>query len=76
VVLEIEAIGVTVASRPLGHLLAMVQTAKVKDWRRRPEGGSELEPIKILTQELAYVPSSNSKAKTLQQSDEDTNQHH
>jgi hypothetical protein len=54
----------------------MVQTAKVKDWRRRPEGGSELEPIKILTQELAYVPSSNSKAKTLQQSDEDTNRHH
>jgi hypothetical protein len=26
--------------------------------------------------ELFYVPSSNSKAKTLQESDEHTNQHH
>jgi hypothetical protein len=33
-------------------------------------------PIKILMQELAYVPSSNPKAKTLQESDEHTNQQH
>jgi hypothetical protein len=45
----------------------------MKDRRRRPEGG-EWEPIKILMQELAYVPCSNSKAKTLQESDEHTNQ--
>jgi hypothetical protein len=38
--------------------------------------GGEWEPIKILMQELAYVPSSNPKAKTLQESDEYTNQHH
>jgi hypothetical protein len=43
--------------------------------RRRPEGG-EWEPIKILMQELAYVPSSNPKAKTLQESDEHNNQQH
>jgi hypothetical protein len=34
----------------------------VKDRRRRPQG-SEWEPIKILMQELAYVPSSNPKPK-------------
>jgi hypothetical protein len=39
-------------------------------------GGGEWEPIKILMQELAYVPSSNPKAKTLQESDEHTNQQH
>jgi hypothetical protein len=40
-----------------------------------PEGVvGEWEPIKILMQELAYVPSSNPKAKTLQESDEHTNQ--
>jgi hypothetical protein len=38
--------------------------------------GSEWEPIKILMQELAYVPSSNHKFKTLQESDEHTNQLH
>jgi hypothetical protein len=38
--------------------------------------GGEWEPIKILMQELAYVPSSNPKAKTLQESDEHTNQQH
>jgi hypothetical protein len=43
------------------------------DRRRRPEGG-EWEPIKILMQELTYVPSSIPKAKTLQESDEHTNQ--
>jgi hypothetical protein len=51
------------------------EEGKVKDQRRRPEGG-EWEPIKILMQELAYDPSSNPKAKTLQESDEHTNQHH
>jgi hypothetical protein len=39
-------------------------------------GGGEWEAIKILMQELAYVPCSNPKAKTLQESDEHTNQHH
>jgi hypothetical protein len=34
----------------------------------------EWEPIKILMQELAYIPSSNPKAKTLQECDEHTNQ--
>jgi hypothetical protein len=49
----------------------------LKDQRRQPErGGAEWEPIKILMQELAYVPSSNPKAKTLQESDEHTNQQH
>jgi hypothetical protein len=38
--------------------------------------GGEYEPIKILKQELTYVPSSNRKAKTLQESDEHTNQQH
>jgi hypothetical protein len=45
----------------------------LKDRRRQPEGG-EWEPIKILKQELAYVQSLNPKAKTLQESDEHTNQ--
>jgi hypothetical protein len=36
--------------------------------------GGEWEPIKILIQELAYVPSSNPKAKILQESDKHTNQ--
>jgi hypothetical protein len=36
--------------------------------------GGELEPIKILLQEPTYVPTSNSKAKTLQEGDEHTNQ--
>jgi hypothetical protein len=47
----------------------------LKDQRRRPEGG-EWEPIKILMQELAYVPSSNPIVKTLQESDKHTNQQH
>jgi hypothetical protein len=38
-------------------------------------GGGEREPNHILLQELAYVPSSNHKAKTLQEGDEHTNQH-
>jgi hypothetical protein len=33
-------------------------------------------PIKILMQELAYVQSSNPKAKTIQESDGHTNQQH
>jgi hypothetical protein len=41
----------------------------------RLEGG-EREPNQILLQELAYVPSSNPKAKTLQESDEHTNNLH
>jgi hypothetical protein len=45
----------------------------VEDQRRRLEG-DEWEPIKILMQELAYVPSSNPKAKTLLEGDEHTNQ--
>jgi hypothetical protein len=49
----------------------------LKDQIRRPEGGSvEWEPIKILPQEPTYVPSSNPKAKTLQEGDEHTNQQH
>jgi hypothetical protein len=32
--------------------------------------------VNVLMQELAYVPSSNHKAKTLQESDEHTNQQH
>jgi hypothetical protein len=39
-------------------------------------GGGEWEPIKIHMQELAYVPSSNPKAKSLQESDKHTNQLH
>jgi hypothetical protein len=39
-------------------------------------GGAEWESIKILMQELAYIPSSNPKAKTQQESDEHTNQQH
>jgi hypothetical protein len=39
-------------------------------------GGGEWELIKILMQELAYVPSSNPKVKTLKESDEHTNQQH
>jgi hypothetical protein len=45
----------------------------LKDQRRRPEGG-EWEPIKISLRNSAYAPSSNPKAKTLQESDEHTNQ--
>jgi hypothetical protein len=37
-------------------------------------GGGEWESIKILMQELTYVPSSNPKVKTLQESDKHTNQ--
>jgi hypothetical protein len=48
---------------------------QLKDRRRRPKGG-EWEPTKILMQELAYVPSSNPKVKTLQESDEHTNKQH
>jgi hypothetical protein len=36
--------------------------------------GGEREPNQILLQELAYVPSSISKAKTLQEGDEHANQ--
>jgi hypothetical protein len=39
-------------------------------------GGGEWEPIKIHMQELTYFPCSNPKAKTLQKSDEHTNQQH
>jgi hypothetical protein len=46
----------------------------VKD--RDQRGGGQWEPIKILMQELAYVPSSNPKAKILQESDEHTKQQH
>jgi hypothetical protein len=46
----------------------------VKD--RDQRGGVQWEPIKILMQELAYVPSSNPKAKILQESDEHTKQQH
>jgi hypothetical protein len=48
------------------------------NWRtgEGDQRGGEWEPIKILMQELAYVPSSNLKAKTLQESDEHTNQQH
>jgi hypothetical protein len=48
----------------------------VKDRGRRPKGGGvvEWEPNQILLQELAYVPSSNPRAKTLQEGDEHTNQ--
>jgi hypothetical protein len=53
----------------------MYYNFNLKDQRRRPEGG-EWEPIKILMQGLAYVPSSNPKAKTLQESDEHINQQH
>jgi hypothetical protein len=47
----------------------------LKDRRRRPARG-EWEPIKILMQELAYVPGSNHKVKTLQESGEHTNEQH
>jgi regulatory protein YycH of two-component signal transduction system YycFG len=46
----------------------------VKDRGRRTEGG-EWELNQILLQESAYVPSSNPKAKTLQEGDEHINQH-
>jgi hypothetical protein len=36
----------------------------------------EQKPNQILLQEQTYVPSSNPKAKTLQEGDEHTNQHH
>jgi hypothetical protein len=42
----------------------------------KPTRGGEWEPIKILMQELAYIPSSNPKAKTQQESDEHINQQH
>jgi hypothetical protein len=45
--------------------IELKQYLKLKDQRRRQEGG-EWEPIKILIQELTYVPSSNPKVKTLQ----------
>jgi hypothetical protein len=47
----------------------------VKDRGRRPKGGGgEREPNQFLLQEPGYVPSSNPKAKTLQEADEHTNQ--
>jgi hypothetical protein len=46
----------------------------IKVLEKATRGRGEWEPIKILMQELAYVPSSNPKAKTLQESDEHTNQ--
>jgi hypothetical protein len=51
----------------------------LESMRRTGEGdqrGGEWESIKILMQEPVYVPSSNPKAKTLQESDEHINQHH
>jgi hypothetical protein len=59
--------------RPTGD-----QTGSDTNWRTREgdQRGGEWEPIKILMQELAYVPTSNPKAKTLQESDEHTNQQH
>jgi hypothetical protein len=53
----------------------VIYESMLKDQGRRPEGG-EQEPNKILLQELAYVPSSNSIAKTLQEDNEHTNQQH
>jgi hypothetical protein len=44
------------------------------DRRTGGGGGGEHKPNQILLQELAYVPSSNSKAKTLQEGDEHINQ--
>jgi hypothetical protein len=44
--------------------------------REGDQRGAEWEPIKILMQELAYVLSLNPKDKTLQESDEHTNQQH
>jgi hypothetical protein len=38
--------------------------------------GGEREPNQILMQELAYISSSNSKGKILQEDDEHTNQQH
>jgi hypothetical protein len=54
------------------------QTGSDTNWRtgEGDQRGGEWEPIKILMQELAYVPSSNPKAKTLRESDEHTNQQH
>jgi hypothetical protein len=52
------------------------QTGSDTNWRTG-EGNQrrgEWEPIKILKQELAYVQSLNPKSKTLQESDEHTNQ--
>jgi hypothetical protein len=49
----------------------------MKDRGRQSEGGGvNGSLIKILLQELAYVLSSNPKAKTLQEGDEHTNQQH
>jgi hypothetical protein len=45
----------------------------LKDRGRRPKGG-EREPNQILLQEPTCVPSSNPKAKILQEGDEHTNQ--
>jgi hypothetical protein len=41
---------------------------------RGDQRGVEWEPNQILLHELGYVPSSNHKAKTLQEGDEHTNQ--
>jgi hypothetical protein len=41
---------------------------------REATGGGEWETNQIILQELAYVPSSNLKAKTLQEVDDHTNQ--
>jgi hypothetical protein len=46
----------------------------VKDRGRRTEGG-EWELNQILLQESTYVPSSNPKAKTMQEGDKHINQH-
>jgi hypothetical protein len=58
--------------KPVSTLMHMHVEGPEKVTRRG--GGGEWEPIKILIQELAYVPSSNSKAKILQESDKHTNQ--
>jgi hypothetical protein len=59
--------------RPTGD-----QTGSDTNWKTKEgdQRGGEWEQIKILMQELTYVPSSNPKVITLQESDEHTNQQH
>jgi hypothetical protein len=57
-------------------LLLLGTILDIEGPEKSTRGGGEWESIKTITQELAYVPSLNPKTKTLQESDEHTNQQH
>jgi hypothetical protein len=58
----------------LGPWIEKSNEKQLKDRGRGPEGGGERELNQILLQELAYIPSSIPKAKTLEEGDEHTNE--